>query len=152
MLKPDKLIEIVAKIKAKLYPVKLRIGIGIGQIDTIIDTKVALGADGPVYHNARQAVASMKESKHKYQEPIYGIKLCSGLLLDYSEDELINSVFVLCNSVESNWSDKQRNLIWDSMFSQKNQRELAKEYAINQSSIQRRLKLSNYYAYKYARA
>ncbi len=150
MRSPDKLIEAIDIIKSKIYPVRLRIGIGIGSIDTKIDKNAALGADGSAYHNAREAISSIKQSKHRYQQPQHGIKLCSGELHDYFEDELFNSIFVLCNSIENNWTDKQRNLVWDTQFYQKTQRELAKEYGINQSSIQRRLKASNYYAYKYA--
>lgn len=39
-----------------LYPVELRFGIGIGEITTEINTEMALGADGPGYYKAREAI------------------------------------------------------------------------------------------------
>ena len=148
---PDKLIEITDKIKLKLFPVNLRIGVGIGTIETDIKRSLPIGADGPAYYNARYALSSIKEKKNKYQQPSHGIVLSSGKLKDHFSDDLINSIFVLCNSLENSWTNKQRDLVLSQLHNEKTQREIAKELDLNQSSVQRRLKAASYYAYKYAK-
>ena len=42
-------LEIVKYIQRELYPVKLRFGIGIGEISTAINQKAAIGADGRLF-------------------------------------------------------------------------------------------------------
>lgn len=42
-----------------LYPVQVRIGIGIGSITTKINQNSALGMDGTAFHNAREAIEKM---------------------------------------------------------------------------------------------
>ena len=49
-------IEIVKYIQRELYPVKLRFGIGIGEISTEINQKAAVGADGPALFAAREMI------------------------------------------------------------------------------------------------
>ena len=39
---------------------KLRFGIGVGEISTVINPEMALGADGPGYYNARKAIEDLK--------------------------------------------------------------------------------------------
>ena len=68
---PAYAIEIVKYIQRELYPVKLRFGIGIGEISTEINQKAAIGADGPAFYAAREIINFLKnEEKHlKNQAP-----------------------------------------------------------------------------------
>ena len=51
---PSNLFDIIDTIKFEMYPVRIRFGIGIGSIDTEVNSEMALGADGPAYHYARK--------------------------------------------------------------------------------------------------
>ena len=65
MNNPAYAIEIVKYIQRELYPVKLRFGIGIGEISTEINQKAAIGADGPAFYAAREIINFLKnEEKH----------------------------------------------------------------------------------------
>ena len=61
---PKNLTRIIEQIKMELYPIKLRFGAGIGEIYTEINPKIAIGADGPAYHNAREAIEIIQKNKH----------------------------------------------------------------------------------------
>ena len=54
-------LDMINEIRMEMYPVRLRFGIGFGQITTDIKTEMALGADGPGYYRAREAVELLKE-------------------------------------------------------------------------------------------
>ena len=43
------LLHITETIQREMYPVKLRFGIGVGEITTDINPELAIGADGPSY-------------------------------------------------------------------------------------------------------
>lgn len=48
-----------------MYPIKVRIGIGVGKISTDILEEQALGADGPAYHEARRAIEWIPENENR---------------------------------------------------------------------------------------
>lgn len=50
------------KILAELHPVTIRFSMGIGSIDTPINTEQAIGMDGPAFHEAREGMEILKES------------------------------------------------------------------------------------------
>lgn len=148
---PIHLFDIIDKIKFKMYPIKIRFGVGIGNIHTNINKEMALGADGPAYHYARKMIEEIKilnktNSKSQYNTDI-------GVSSIYKTDivSLINNNLCLCYFIEEKWTDKQRELIEKIMFSNKTQREIANELNLVQSSVQRRLKSSGYYNYIYVK-
>lgn len=47
------------RILARLYPVKVRFSVGVGQIVTDINPDRALGMDGPAFHAAREGIETM---------------------------------------------------------------------------------------------
>ena len=55
------ILSMINEIKIEMYPVRLRFGVGIGPITTDIQTEMALGADGPGYYRAREAIEVLKE-------------------------------------------------------------------------------------------
>ena len=59
--------NIVSEIERKMYPVKVRLGIGIGKITTEINKEMALGADDPGYYKARNAIEYLKNNEWKKQ-------------------------------------------------------------------------------------
>ena len=54
-------LKIIQEIRMQLCPTEVRFGIGVGKITTEINTDMALGADGPGYYNARDAIEILKK-------------------------------------------------------------------------------------------
>ncbi len=48
----------------EIWPQKIRISIGCGRIDTDINTKAALGMDGPAFHIARSTMMLLKKNTY----------------------------------------------------------------------------------------
>lgn len=153
LVNPEKLFEIIDYIKIKIRPIKLRLGIGIGNMSTDIK-EIAIGSDGPAYHVARDAINNVKESNIKYSQAerdmlVYGISINPNI---YEKFELINALLSTCYFIEKKWSDKQIEIIEYLMNGDYSHRELATVYQISQPSITRRIENSGYYTYKDAKA
>lgn len=48
----------------EIWPQKIRVAIGCGSIDTDINTKSALGMDGPAFHTARSTMMLLKKNSY----------------------------------------------------------------------------------------
>lgn len=59
------LLHITETIQREMYPVKLRFGIGVGEITTDINPELAIGADGPSYYYARKAIHELRNNEKK---------------------------------------------------------------------------------------
>lgn len=81
--------NIITEIQREMYPVKIRFGIGIGQITTDINADMAIGADGSGYYSARGAVEFLKqkELKNKIQ--------ASNVRIEIEEDK--HCIFITIN-------------------------------------------------------
>lgn len=143
------LLKIIEEIKMKLYPVELRFGIGVGNITTDIDSERALGADGPGYYCARDAIILLKAKENKRKTAVADIyiKKEGG---NGETVELINTVFELMYTMEKSWTDRQREIIWDMLTHQDGQLNTANRLAIRQSTVYKALSACNYYVYKNA--
>lgn len=149
--RPDHLLQMIDEIQFKLYPVRLRFGIGIGEITTEINSEMALGADGPAYHNARSMIEFIKTSEKGKQSGSANILFKASNREQEQIIGLMNSSLQLCSFIERKWTGKQRELIGKMVFEGMNQTEAARELSIVQSSVQRRLKSAGYYDYCFAR-
>lgn len=143
------ILEIIQDIRMRLYPVELRFGIGVGKISTRIDTEMALGADGPGYYHARNAIEILKDNEKKNK------KVVSDIRLEMEEENssqvtLINTIFELEKTIEQSWTDRQREIIWDMMKNQDGQKNVAYRMGITQSSVQKNLAKGRYYVYENA--
>jgi hypothetical protein len=49
-------------IRECIYPVRCRFSIGIGEITTAINSKQAIGMDGPAFHQARESINHLKKT------------------------------------------------------------------------------------------
>lgn len=58
----DHLFVHMLKIMETLHPVTVRFSLGIGSIDTPLNTEQALGMDGPAFHRARKGIEILKEN------------------------------------------------------------------------------------------
>lgn len=141
----ENLFKIIDIIKLKMYPVRIRFGVGIGEISTNINRQMAIGADGPAYHYARNMIDEIKHLENIQMSTSIDTRIYSNQKSDIIT--LINVNLNLCNFIENNWTPKQRDIIHMIILSNKTQREIASEVGVAQSSIQRRLKTSGYYDY-----
>lgn len=140
------LIDIIEEIQREMYPVKIRFGIGFGKITTDINSEMALGADGPAYYKAREAIQRLK--KNEQQNKIQP----SDIRIEIEEDmhlisAMLNTILTMITMIQTNWSDRQREIIFDFDNHKGSQKECASRLGISQSSVQRGLIKGNYYAY-----
>lgn len=143
------ILNIIQEIRMRLYPAELRFGIGIGKITTDINTEMAMGADGPGYYKARDAIEIMKENEKKNKTVVSDIRL--GKETDDERDIiLINTIFELIKAIEQNWTDRQREVIWNMMRYQDGQQKVACRLGIAQSTVHKTLVKGNYYVYEKA--
>jgi len=92
--------DIFEDIEQSLYPIGIRGGIGVGEIDTEF-SEVVTEMDGPAFHRAREALEGVKEKKS-------GLLIRSG---DKELDETLNPILHLLWAVRSGWTDRQREVI-----------------------------------------
>ena len=142
-------LEIIEEIQRAIYPVEVRFGIGVGEIVTDINPDMAIGADGPGYYKARQAIDLLKQNEQKKMSQVSDIRIEADGENDITI-MLLNTILLLLSVIKGNWSDRQREIIWDVLIHQDGQKKSADRLHVAQSSIQRSLVKGNYYAYKEA--
>lgn len=141
------LLDIIKYIQQELYPVKLRFGIGIGEINTNILHDAAIGADGPAYYAARKTIQTLRIQEKKLKRQAADIQI-SIYNTENFEITQINLIFSFLKMIEDGWSEKQRFTIWDMQQHGGSQKECAKRMNTTQSTIARRLADGNYLTYE----
>lgn len=141
------IMPILFEIERRVYPIKIRIGVGIGDITTDINRDISIGADGPGYYNARKAINCLKEDEKRKQTNPADIRF--EILEGYDElTMLLNTTLTLMTVIKEVWTERQREIIWDMLEHQDNQVEVAKRIGITQPTVQKSLSKGKYYAYK----
>ena len=144
------IVDIIEMIQMEMYPVQVRFGIGVGEITTDINAEMAIGADGPGFYMAREAIEELKRNEQKSKKHAsdiaIGVNQC-----EQQKRDLMNTVFSLLSVIKGAWTDRQREIIWEYEKSHSSQAECAERLLIGQSSVQRSLAGSNYYAYREAK-
>jgi len=143
----ENVMQIISEIKNKMFPVKIRFGIGVGDITTNINSEMSIGADGPGYYNARNAIECIKNDKKKKQTNAANIRI----ELDVDNQApatMLNTILSLMTAIENTWSIRQREIIGDMLMHNGNQMDTAKRLKIKQPTVQRTLAKGNYYPYK----
>ncbi len=143
------IMAIITEIEMKMYPLRIRFGIGIGQIITEINHEMAIGADGPGYYKAREAVEYIKQNEKRKQASEADVRLEIEGERQETVD-LINTILSLMTTIKHSWSERQRQTIWDMLEHQDSQSNAAQRLGIRQSSVQKNLANGNYYTYKEA--
>lgn len=142
--------EIIDKIQFFINPIKIRFGIGIGNIITNIDKNLSIGSDGPGYWNARNCIDKLR----KYHER--GIKDITNIMIKGIDNEslelLLNQIINLLSILKSRWTTNQNKMIEFIVnnygyYNDFLQIDLSKELNIDSSSVNRRLKYSKFYDY-----
>ena len=68
-------IQIVEYIQREMYPVEIRFGLGIGEITTEINAEMAIGADGPGYYCARNAIEYLKDNEGRKRNVVCDVRI-----------------------------------------------------------------------------
>ena len=143
------ILNMINEIKMEMYPVRLRFGIGFGTITTDIRREMALGADGPGYYRAREAVEVLKE-REKKNRPVPADLCLKMEEEDRDKEVLLNTVFDLLYVVEVGWTERQREIIWDMLVYGDGQQNTAARLSISQPTVQKALAAGSYYTYENA--
>lgn len=139
-------VYIISKIERKMYPIKIRFGVGIGEIITDIDREMAIGADGPGFHKAREAIEYLKANEKRNQTNTADSRFeFDGE--NQASTIMINTILSLMTVIKDSWSDRQREIIWDLLEYRDSQANVAKRLNITQPSVQKSLAKGKYYAY-----
>jgi len=142
-----KIIPIISEIEQEMYPITIRYGIGIGEITTQIDPDLAIGADGPGYYRAREALEFLKQIEKKKQAGKATIRI-EAVEKQFPPIELINTIFTLLTAIKDSWTERQRETIWNMLNYQDSQIAVAERLGITQPSVQKNLVKGSYYEYK----
>ncbi len=139
--------NIISEIERKMYPIKIRFGVGVGTLTTEVNKEMSLGADGPGYYKARTAIEYLKDNEKRNQTNAADIRIEVE-----SENQattiMINTILSLLTVIKDSWSDRQREIIWDMLEHQDSQVDVAKRLKIQQPAVQKSLAKGKYYAYK----
>ena len=141
------ILEIIKYIQREIYPIKLRFGVGIGNVSTLINHEAAIGADGPAFYAAREMIEFLREQEKKLKKQAADIQI-SVYEKKCFETEEINAMFSLLKIIEDSWTEKQRYTIWDMMIHQGSQKMCAERMDITQSTVARRLADGKYIIYQ----
>lgn len=139
------LLKIIQEIEFEIHPIRLRFGLGVGDITTQVIKENALGSDGPAYHYAREAIQVVHEQetkRSKYFTNIY-IKENNDLRI-----KLINMSLASYAYFFNQWGDDTVDTIRIIMEG-KTQEEAAKQLKISQSAVVQRIMRAGYYNYHY---
>ena len=142
-----RVMEIITEIETRLYPINIRFGVGIGAITTEINREYAIGADGPGYYSARSAIENLKENEKKKKINVGNIRFEADVE-NYLTISMLNTITSLMMAIKENWSERQREVIYDRLTSGESQVEAAKRLGVKQSTVQKILAKGKYYAYK----
>lgn len=140
-------IPIILEIERKMYPIKIRFGIGIGEITTKINPDMAIGADGPAYYAGRMAINHLKENEKKKQVGPSDIRV----EIHSKKQEIsmmINTILSLLTTIKSTWSNRQREIIWNILEHNDSQKNVGERLNIKQPTVQTALSSGKYYSYK----
>lgn len=127
-----------------------RVGIGYGQISTKINPILSIGADGQAFWRAREAIKFVHGNNFNGKCNIFFISD------NQSSDDVINTLFLLTETLKSEWTDLQKetfaSMLRENIFKESfNQLDFANKIGISQSSLSKRLTAGNIKIYIKAR-
>lgn len=130
--------KILATLRAHAFPAELRLGLGIGILDTPLRQQ-ALGMDGPCFHRAREAV-ERAESRGTPIEVEAGMPSAA-----------MDIYAVLTGHQRSRWTRRQREVVDLSMSGMEGQ-EIAAYLSVSPSAVSQHLTAAGATAFRQATA
>ena len=133
-----------------LIPVPFRYGLGYGTLNTDFDKEVSIGADGPAYWHAREAIERIHDQNWSGKT--------NGFIVTKDEvfDHTLNNFILLSDTLKNDWTNLQKETfhallnqgIYSNDFSQKH---FADSLDITASSLSKRLNNGNIKIYLHTR-
>lgn len=139
---------LIHTIQREMHPVRFRFGIGIGTISIALQKGTSLGSDGMAFHLARERIVDVKALESKKAEAKTNMLI--GIESQENTAALLNSLFKLSSALQDNWTGRQRETIATLEEHRGTQVQIAKRLGIVQSSVQKSLASSQFYAYREA--
>ncbi len=150
LLKPSKEIFKLLEELDYLIPVPFRYGLGYGTLSTDFDKEVSIGADGPAYWYAREAIETIHDQNWSGKT--------NGYIITKDEvfDQTLNNLILLSDTLKDGWTALQKETfyallkedIYSNDFSQK---DFADSLGITASSLSKRLNNGNIKIYLHTR-
>ena len=133
--------QMIDELRLALPELNLRFGLGLGEILTSINPALSLGADGPAYWRAREAIQQVHQQHHYETVHVY---LVTG---QEDQDTILNHSLALSEFVRSSWIQSQmetfRTILdlgyYQSRFDQKR---VASALGLSSSAFAKRMKSS----------
>lgn len=105
---PNRCYEIIRQVQIGLAPTEIVFGVGFGSLSTSLGV-FAVGADGPAFYRAREALVEAKEERKAYGKSILReVRISSDAAV---RDELINALFLSLSVIKSRWTQKQTAIL-----------------------------------------
>ncbi|NBK24243.1 MAG: hypothetical protein EOM68_19705 [Spirochaetia bacterium] len=139
---------ILNQIQREMYPTEFRYGIGVGTISIELQTETSLGSDGKAFHLARAMVEEVRALENRKSEAKTNMLI--GIEGQQNTSLVLNTLSKLIWALQSNWTERQRQVIATLQQYGDTQAEVAKRLGIVQSSVQKSLASSKFYAYEEA--
>jgi hypothetical protein len=112
-----------------IYPVRCRLSLAMGTIETPINKKQAIGMDGPAFHAARKGVEQLRKKGHTFW--------FEGLPADET-DFLLPAITILWSSTD-HWNQNRLALL-RSLYSESSSAELGMALGISSRAINKNIK------------
>lgn len=141
------IMQIILEIKNKMYPMRLRFGIGVGEITTKLESEKSVSVNGPGHDKAREALEFLRGKAGKNKTAAADVRM-DAVGDNQARMSLVNTIFSLMTTLEYGWSARQREIICDMMKYQDGQTGVAKRLGITQSTVQKSLTAAHYYTYE----
>jgi hypothetical protein len=137
---PQRCYEILRQIQIGLTPTEIVFGVGYGGLSTALGV-YAVGADGPAFYRARQALEDAKAQRKAYGKSILReVRVATGAAL---RDELINALFLSLAVIKSRWTQKQTEVL-NLLESGQSISETAEKLKIPLSNVSRTVEATHY--------
>lgn len=142
-------IKIITEIEMAIAPIKMRFGIGVGEVSTAINIESSSEIDGPAYHRARAMIEELVANERQYSKRKTNILIASQ---DTNKeiDLLLNAILSVCTALKSKWTVRQWEVIETYLNNEENQYRAAEKLGIGQSSVSKALNAAEFASYKSA--
>lgn len=139
------ILKIIHDISFEMYPIQIRFGIGVGGMSTEIYQEQALGADGPAYHQARNAIEYVKKNQESNARYHTNIAFFPN---DKENSQLLNLCLTSYSLFFNRWSEAQFHTV-KLMQQSKRQIDVAHDLDITQQAVVKRLQKAGYYNFNH---
>lgn len=142
----NNVVKIITDIEMALAPIRLRFGVGIGEVSTAIDFEATTEIDGPAYHRARAMIDELAVSERQYSKRQANILIASE---DSNQeiDQLLNAILSVCTALKSKWTVRQWEVVEAYLQNEENQYQAAEQLGIGQSSVSKALNAAEFVTY-----